>query len=152
MKYSSLLILGLLLMTNASYAQIDKKANRILKSIHKEFAQGVSEHDVEKVVSFYDENARFLPMVGGFRLGKEEIRQQWLTSFSYNVVEFRQEILSSSKQGDVITEVGITHAKFENDGNLVGRKFKYSNVWVRQPDRSYKLKVGIYNMLKEQDS
>jgi len=118
----------------------------IVNAKGKVFSEGVRNHDFERISVLYSENAKYGKDDEDFLTGRAAIRKYWRQFVaSAEFTDLILETMTVQGSGSLIYETGRGYTT-----RAQGKppyKFKYVNVWVRQPDGSYKLDVDFYNGL-----
>lgn len=124
----------------------DEQAIRTASDV--DWLKAANAKDVERVLSFYADDALLLPPNAPIATGKEAIRTVWsqfvaIPGFAINWQTTKVEV---SRAGDLAYQV----ASFEvtvNDpkGRPVADRGKYVAVWKRQPDGSWRVITDIWN-------
>lgn len=103
--------------------------------------------DVEKIVTFYAEDASLFPPGSGIDTGKEAIHAAWVAfvttpGFSLNATTTKVE---AARSGDLAYEEGAYLLTTKVKGELKAEKGKYVVVWKKQADGNWKAVADIFN-------
>ncbi len=91
---------------------------------------------------------------GPIRIGKAAIRKQWVNDVDvFGLRDMKLAPLRVEVAGDAIYEIGMGegHVVKPRTGETSLFKFKYVNVWRRQPDGRWLLDVDAYSGLTYED-
>jgi uncharacterized protein (TIGR02246 family) len=103
--------------------------------------------DVEKIVSFYADDASLFPPGSGIDTGKEAIHAAWVAlvttpGFSASINTTKVE---AARSGDLAYEEGTYLLTTKVKGELKAEKGKYVVVWKKQADGNWKAVADIFN-------
>ena len=140
--------IGLLLAGCAKKVDIEAEQAAILK-IDKEWASAASEgRDIERIVSFWADDATVFPPGFPAVVGKDAIRQYISESFKIPgfSVGWESTEVTISPNGDFAYAVGKNHFSFnDSDGNPITSYGKVVTVWRKEADGSWKCVIDIWN-------
>ena len=150
MKTLLLIVATLLVLAVSGCApQVDVGAERTaLLRTDKEWAEVAATSDVERLLSFWTEDAVIYPAGAPAVVGKEAIREfihrsHSLPGFSVSW-EPTQAVVSDS--GDIGYTLGTTEFTVNDaEGKLISSRGKYVLIWKKQADGSWKCAVDILN-------
>jgi ketosteroid isomerase-like protein len=144
----SLLILGLLIGGCATVSDVDRQKEALLR-VDREWAAVAAEgKDVERIVSFWSDDATVVPAGAPIVQGKAAIRsfvQQSLAIPGFHIT-WRSDQATLSADGTL----GYTTAENAmtipgSDGKLVTVKGRGVAIWRRSPGGQWKCVVDIWN-------
>jgi len=141
--------IALLSLTFAGTASAkDPKIEQALRDLDAQWSNAASAKDVDKVVSFYSDDAIVLPANAPIATTKAAIRNLWsglLTSPGVNM-NWKTTKVEVSKSGDMAYASG-TYELTMNDpsGKPVNDRGKYLVVWEKQTDGKWKCGADIWN-------
>ena len=126
----------------------DPKIEQALRDLDAQWSNAASAKDVDKVVSFYSDDAIVLPANAPIATIKAAIRNLWsglLTSPGVNM-NWKTTKVEVSKSGDMAYASG-TYELTMNDpsGKPVNDRGKYLVVWEKQTDGKWKCGADIWN-------
>ncbi len=109
--------------------------------------QAFAAKDVEKITSFYADDASLFPPGAGIDTGKEAIHAAWVAlvtspGFSVNITTTKVE---AARSGDLAYEAGTYLLTTKVKGELKTEKGKYVVVWKKQGDGKWKAVADIFN-------
>jgi len=149
MKIAFLTLLSLSLLALASFAFKAKAASdgsATLMQLEADFAKATAEHGVEGFVSYFADNAVDLPDRGPIVSGKENIRKSlgtWGPDVSLTWTPVHAEMAAS---GDLGYTYGTYVFKAKGqDGKPVTGNGKYTTIWKKQSDGSWKVVLDMGN-------
>ncbi len=118
---------------------------KALRDMDIEWSKAASAMDLDRVVSFYADNASFFPPNAPLATGKEALRGEWsklLVGFSgsWQATKVRYPV------GGLGYIMGTYNVDLTSpDGKSVNDRGKYVSVWKNQPDGKWKAVADIYN-------
>lgn len=136
-----------LLLSGCSQTKVDKKAEgEKVMQLSKEWSQAASAGDVEKIVSYWADDAVLMSAGQPVLTGKQAIRK--MVEDSYKMPGFR---ISWQPHSVVVSESGDMAYLLENSQisftDSTGKPFTISNkavsIWRKQTDGSWKNAVDI---------
>jgi len=104
--------------------------------------------DLDKMVSFYADNASAFPFNAPIANGKQQIRQLWsqLMSKPGFGLSFKPTKIEVSKSGDLAYETGTFELKLNDaQGTPTSTLGKYVVAWQKQANREWKAVADIFN-------
>ncbi len=121
---------------------------KALVKLDKEWSAAAGKRDVEKVASFYAEDAVAYPPNEPVCVGREAAKKVWaayLSDQSFNI-SWKSMHAEIAKSG----ELGFTSGTYEDsfkgpDGKLVHENGKFLCVWKKQADGSWKAIHDMWN-------
>lgn len=114
----------------------------------KELQAAVARKDLEKVISFYSDDARLMPAAKPAINGKQGIRTEWEAIFKIPDFENKSERkgLEVAASRDLAYTTGTYTATLRGeDGAIVQEPGKWVSVWKKQADGSWRIIIDIYN-------
>ena len=140
-------IVFLATLISCSQTKIDKKAEgEKLMQLSKEWSQTVATKDIDKMVSYWADDA-FLMQQGQAPLkGKQAIRQMVEQSFKIPgfSISWQPESVEVSDNGDMAYMIENAQVSFtDSTGKAVTIKNKAVTIWRKEPDGSWKNVVDI---------
>ncbi|HYN08066.1 MAG TPA: DUF4440 domain-containing protein [Vicinamibacterales bacterium] len=119
-----------------------------IKKADTEAGGAATARNVDALMAFYTDDVTFMPPNAAMVTGRDNVRK-YLTDmmnmpdFSIAWTPTRAE---AARSGDVGYSIGTYHAMFTApDGNMVMEDGKYTTVWKKQADGSWKLAVDMFN-------
>lgn len=151
MKFSMLmtLCLGWGLTAFGQNKDLDPDLYKIVRAMDSKMEEYIPAKNVDGIVGLYTKDAMYLPAAKGFFIGSEAIREEWVQTLKYDVVQFEMEIMSVQGSKELIYETGLGTSTIRMGEKQTEFQFKYLNVWEQQNDGGYKLKIDVYNQYKE---
>lgn len=123
-------------------------AMQAIRAADTALQKAVADKDLERIVSFYAEEAVMLPTAEPIVVGKSAIREEWqhilsIPRFQNNSSLTRIDVSSS---GDMAYSMGTYVATMLGEaGNSATEPGKWLSVWKRQADGSWRIVVDTYN-------
>jgi len=109
--------------------------------------QALAAKDVDKIVSFYADDATLFPPNAGMSGGLESIHAAWVaivTTPGFALSNTTMKI-EAAQSGDLAYETGRYLLTTKVKGALQDEKGKYVVVWKKQNDGSWKVVADIFN-------
>ena len=139
-----LLITGLLAGAFAATPEPDGSAK--LLQLEADFQKATAEHGLDGFMSYFADDAVDLPNGGPVVTGRENIRQglgPWGPDVSLTWTPLHAEMAASG-------DIGYVYGSFvfkgkDKDGNLATHYGKYTTIWKKQNDGSWKVAVDMGN-------
>ena len=125
-------------------AQQNDKLLGLVEKLGNNLESAVKSEDIDAVMSFYNDESKYLPDNAKLLQGKDEIREFWKLSFAYDILEFEMNAHSAEGNTNLIYETGIGRSKFSVNGGEMEFHFKYVNVW-KKINGKYILIIDTYN-------
>ena len=128
-------------------AEMDANA-KVLAQIDDDWSKAAATKDVDRVASFYAEDAIAYPPNEPIAIGRPAARKVWASyfadpTFSISWTTVHAEV---SKSGDLGFTAGTYEDSFKGpDGKLVKEKGKYLCTWKKQNDGTWKAIHDIWN-------
>ena len=147
-KLVLVVVLSLFLPSCAQKKAPDQTVANSIEAIDSALTQAVAARDLDKIVSFYAEDAVLMPTAEPIVSGKAAIREEWHHILSIPDFQNKSVLTRSlvSKGGDLAYSMGtyVATLRGEND-QLVNEPGKWLTVWARQGDGSWLIVADIYN-------
>lgn len=137
---------AVLLLASWSLAQGNSDEQAIRK-LDAEWSAAAQSKDVEKTISFYADDAVFLPDQGPKAEGKAKIKEMWtgLLGTPGLTLTFTPTKIEVSKSKDLAYDVGTYQIVESAEGTPKTTIGKYVVVWKKQADKQWKVVADIYN-------
>ena len=123
------------------------KDEAALRSADAAWTQAAEAKDLDKLVSFYAEDASVLPFNAPIARSKDEIRRLWsnLISSPGFHLHFAPTKIDLSRNADMAYEIGAFELKMNDaQGNATTTPGKYVVVWKKQ-GKQWKAAADIFN-------
>lgn len=136
-----------LLLAPIAAAQ-SSSAEETIRSLVSEWSAAASAKNLEKVVSFYTEDASVLPFNAPMAKTPEAIRGVWSGLFAEPGFDlsFRSVEIEVASSGDMAWEIGEFELTTTGaDGTPTKTPGKYVVVWEKQADGAWKAAVDVFN-------
>jgi ketosteroid isomerase-like protein len=147
MKY---FILFIVLFISRGNAQTNDRTRAIemIKHQNEKLEQVVLTKNTDLLKEVYADSAYFLSPGEGVVHGRDSIMSLWKIDLD-RIVSMKSWPLEVNGSIDCFFEVGIVETKIRSVEKDTVRTYrsKYNNVWVREPNGEYRLKVDIFNRL-----
>jgi ketosteroid isomerase-like protein len=148
-KFAVVLFLSASLFVLASYPKEKPvKGSDLLIKLETDFARAVAEHGHDAFVSYFAEDGVELENGGGITT-KDEMRKAgpWPPDMSLAWTPVKADMAASGDLGYTYGNY-ILRAK-DKDGKLVTHHGKYTSIWKKQKDGSWKVVVDMGNSSPE---
>jgi ketosteroid isomerase-like protein len=125
-------------------AESSSKGSALLVKLESDFAKDVAEHGHDAFVAHFADDGVEIENGGGFSSKAEMIKEgPWPPDFSLNWTPVKAEMAASS-------DLGYTYGNYilkskDKDGKLVTQYGKYTSIWKKQKDGSWKVVVDMGN-------
>jgi uncharacterized protein (TIGR02246 family) len=119
-----------------------------IRAASQEWSNAASNHDLEKAVSFYADDATYNPPGAPLAAGKDAIRKVWTNVMAIpgGNLRWASSKVEVARSGDLAYDTGAyTLTKNDKDGKPVTTKGKYVVVWKKQADGKWKVIEDIDN-------
>lgn len=139
---------SVLLLASLAPAQKGNTNEEAIRKLDAEWSAAAQNKDVEKSISFYAEDAVFLPTNAPKAEGKAQIRDAWshLLGLPGVALNFGPTKIEVAKSRDMAYDVGTYELKMNDpQGNPTTEIGKYVVVWKKQPDKQWKVVADIFN-------
>ena len=143
----AVLILVPVAMAQANAKKSSDAENRI-RALDSEWSQAAQSKDVDKMVSYYSDDASAFPFNAPIATGKEQIRQLWLAlmakpGFS---LSFAPTKIDVAKSNDLAYEAGTFELKMNDaQNNPTTTNGKYVVCWKKSAKGEWKVQLDIFN-------
>ena len=143
----AVLILVPVAMAQANAKKSSDAENRI-RALDSEWSQAAQSKDVDKMVSYYSDDASAFPFNAPIATGKEQIRQLWLAlmakpGFS---LSFAPTKIDVAKSNDLAYEAGTFELKMNDaQNNPTTTNGKYVVCWKKSAKGEWKVQFDIFN-------
>ena len=143
--------LALFLLTSACAPQppADTRAadEKIIRDLDAQWSKTALAGDIEGTVSYYAEDATFLPTNAPAAVGKQAIRPLWAAMLVPGVsVSWQVNKVEVARSGDLAYLVGVYQVNAKDPrGNPMNDTGKLVEVWKKQADGNWKVVADIYN-------
>lgn len=134
----------LILSSRLSYDEMKK----IVSYYNSTFNKGINSKNPYFISDMYTDSALYILDNYKIRIGKTEIFEQWRKNiFEMGIQNKTLDPLKIAGNREIIYESGFGNSfiKKSDDVETEHILFKYVNVWILQPDGSYKLDIDCYN-------
>lgn len=138
-----------LLTACQAVVQTDPRADEnTIRNADIEWSKAAAAKDLEKILSYYAEDASVLAPNSPIATGKPSIRTTWtgminLPGFSVNWAPSRVEV---AKSGDLAWTSGVYNMMTtDSQGKATSDHGKYIEVWRKQPDGNWKVVADMFN-------
>lgn len=113
----------------------------------KKWSLALKSKDKAIIQELYDKDAHYLPDNENTIHGLENITQYWEGSFGFlDDIQLSLQTLEGNR--DILYETGTGIAIIASAENKDTLSFKYTNVWKRQADNTYKVVIDMFNDVK----
>ena len=138
-------LLSFALVGGASAAE-SSALEKELRDLDDQWSAAASAKDVDKVVSFYSDDAIVMPPNAASATTKEAIRALWKDLLTDAKISWKTNKVEVAQSGDLACSSG-TYEVTLNDptGKTVNDRGKYVAVWEKQADGTWKCGVDIWN-------
>ncbi len=145
-------VLAIILFTAALTAKSkadNKKVNKEIAEVNKNFADSFSSGDAEGMISCYTKDATFLPPNSESYTGTESIKNVFSSLLSQGKVNFSSKTLSLIIRKDIAVEEGSYTLDFTPTGKDTQHgSGKYILVWKHLKNGSWRIYYDMYNSNK----
>ena len=128
-------------------SDIDANAKALAK-LDDDWSRAAVAKDVDRVVSFYSEDAIAYPPQEPAAIGQPAIKKVWAAYFADNsfTISWKTVHVEVAKSGDLGYTTGTYEDSFRGpDGKLVSEKGKYMCTWKKQKDGTWKAIHDMWN-------
>lgn len=119
-----------------------------LRALDKDLQHAVARKDLNRIISFYDDDALMLPAAEPAIRGKQAIRGEWAHILAIPGFENQGELISLdiSSSGDLAYTTGSYLSVMEGeDGSTVREPGKWVTVWKRRNGGPWQIVIDTYN-------
>lgn len=140
--------LSLALCSCTGVANPDQGLADSLKATDNALSKAVADRELEKIMSFYTDDAVLMPTAEPIVSGKKAIREEWrhildIPGFQAKSALTKVEV---ARDGDMAYSMGTYLATMLGEnGKQAAEPGKYLTIWKRQPDGSWRIVVETYN-------
>jgi uncharacterized protein (TIGR02246 family) len=143
------LVLAVLILVAVAMAQANgKDAENRIRALDSEWSQAAQSKDVDKMVSYYSDDASAFPFNAPIATGKEQIRQLWsaLMAKPGFSLSFAPNKIDVAKSNDLAYEAGTFELKLNDaQNNPTTTNGKYVVCWKKSPKGEWKVQFDIFN-------
>ena len=128
-------------------ADMDKNA-KALAALDEDWSKAAVKRDVDRVASFYAEDAIVYPPNAPVAIGRPAAKKVWASYFADPtfLISWKTVNAGVSKSGDLGFTAGTYEASFKGpDGKMVSEKGKYLTTWKKDKDGKWKASHDIWN-------
>jgi uncharacterized protein (TIGR02246 family) len=143
----AVLILVPVAMAQANAKKSSDAENRI-RALDSEWSQAAQSKDVDKMVSYYSDDASAFPFNAPIATGKEQIRQLWsaLMAKPGFSLSFAPTKIDVAKSNDLAYEAGTFELKMNDaQNNPTTTNGKYVVCWKKSAKGEWKVQLDIFN-------
>jgi uncharacterized protein (TIGR02246 family) len=143
----AVLILVPVAMAQANAKKSSDAENRI-RALDSEWSQAAQSKDVDKMVSYYSDDASAFPFNAPIATGKEQIRQLWsaLMAKPGFSLSFAPTKIDVAKSNDLAYEAGTFELKMNDaQNNPTTTNGKYVVCWKKPAKGDWKVQFDIFN-------
>lgn len=149
-RVSTFIFLLLLSFSSACRSSADTRAadETALRTLDEEWSRSVTSRDVEKVISYYADDAVVMPPNIPTLAGKDSIRTLWRSMLESPLFSggWKATKVDVAQSGDLAYVSGNYEFKEQDaGGNQITDKGKYLVVWKKQADGSWKCVANMFN-------
>lgn len=129
-------------------ADMDANA-KVLAKLDDDWSKAAVARDVDRVVSFYAEDAIAYPPQEPVAIGRPAARKVWAAYFADTTFTLSWKTVHAevAKSGDFGYTAGTYEDSFKGpDGKLVSEKGKYLCTWKKQKDGTWKAIHDMWNL------
>jgi ketosteroid isomerase-like protein len=114
--------------------------------VDTEWSKAASALDIDRVVSFYADDASLLQPNAPIATGKEALRKEWSNLLVGYSGGWQATKVEASRGGDMGYIVGTYNVTWTRPNSKpVKDRGKYVEVWKKQPDGKWKAVADIFN-------
>jgi uncharacterized protein (TIGR02246 family) len=143
------LVLAVLILVAVAMAQANgKDAENRIRALDSEWSQAAQSKDVDKMVSYYSDDASAFPFNAPIATGKEQIRQLWsaLMAKPGFSLSFAPTKIDVAKSNDLAYEAGTFELKMNDaQNNPTTTNGKYVVCWKKLSKGEWKVQFDIFN-------
>ena len=116
-----------------------------IEALNARFGEGFRTDDVERIVSLYADDARFLEPGAEARTGTDAVRAYWSETMPF-IDDMTLTTTTLDGTREVLYETGTVETRGPTpDGVGYVQRDNYTNVWRLQPDGTYRIVVDMWN-------
>jgi uncharacterized protein (TIGR02246 family) len=143
------LVVAVLILVAVAMAQANgKDAENRIRALDSEWSQAAQSKDVDKMVSYYSDDASAFPFNAPIATGKEQIRELWsaLMAKPGFSLSFAPTKIDVAKSNDLAYEAGTFELKMNDaQNNPTTTNGKYVVCWKKLPKGEWKVQFDIFN-------
>ena len=143
------LVVAVLILVAVAMAQANgKDAENRIRALDSEWSQAAQSKDVDKMVSYYTDDASAFPFNAPIATGKEQIRQLWsaLMAKPGFSLSFAPTKIDVAKSNDLAYEAGTFELKMNDaQNNPTTTNGKYVVCWKKLSKGEWKVQFDIFN-------
>jgi len=146
------LAMAVLILVPVAIAQPNGKkssdAENRIRALDSEWSQAAQSKDVDKMVSYYSDDASAFPFNAPIATGKEQIRQLWsaLMAKPGFSLSFAPTKIDVAKSNDLAYEAGTFELKMNDaQNNPTTTNGKYVVCWKKSAKGEWKVQFDIFN-------
>jgi uncharacterized protein (TIGR02246 family) len=143
------LVVAVLILVAVAMAQANgKDAENRIRALDSEWSQAAQSKDVDKMVSYYSDDASAFPFNAPIATGKEQIRQLWsaLMAKPGFSLSFAPTKIDVAKSNDLAYEAGTFELKMNDaQNNPTTTNGKYVVCWKKLSKGEWKVQFDIFN-------
>lgn len=134
------------LILNACNQKNKNSIAQQLQNQNQKIKKAVLSKNVDLLDEVYDTAAYYLAPGEAPIKGLTAIKKHWKESLNF-MTDMDSETLEITGEGDIVSEVGVVSTDIKLKDSSFIYKAKFNNVWVKNAEGIYKLKVDIWNDL-----
>ena len=124
----------------------EQETVRILAQISSQFSAAYVQGDIDKLISFYTDDAVIFPGNSDLIKGKEAIRKYWTQPPGRIVSHHKITSVEIKIIGEFAYDYGYYEISGSNNGEAWGPNYgKYLIVWKQEKDGSWKMHLDMWN-------
>jgi uncharacterized protein (TIGR02246 family) len=143
------LVVAVLILVAVAMAQANgKDAENRIRALDSEWSQAAQSKDVDKMVSYYSDDASAFPFNAPIATGKEQIRELWsaLMAKPGFSLSFAPTKIDVAKSNDLAYEAGTFELKMNDaQNNPTTTNGKYVVCWKKLCKGEWKVQFDIFN-------
>jgi uncharacterized protein (TIGR02246 family) len=139
-------LVSLAIVGAASAADTKSAVEKALRDLDDQWSAAAEAKDIDKVVSFYSDDAVVMPPNASAATTKDAIRKIWKDLLTDATITWKTKEVEVAQSGDLAFSSG-TYEVTLNDptGTPVKDRGKYLEVWKKQADGMWKCVADIWN-------
>ncbi|WP_420454981.1 nuclear transport factor 2 family protein [Rubrivirga sp.] len=115
-----------------------------IEALNARFGEGFRTGDVDRILSLYADDVRFLEPGAAPRTGAEAVRAYWAESMAF-IGDMTLRTLTLDGTREVLYETGEVDTSVSTPDGKSTQRDTYVNVWRLQPDGTYRIAVDMWN-------
>ena len=143
-----LIAIASLAVARVCFAAAEDKNVRELIAVDEDWSKAAVAKDVDRVASFYAEDAIVYPPQEPIAIGRPAAKKVWAAYFADKTftISWKTAHAEVAKSGDLGYTAGTYEASFKGpDGKQVSEKGKYVSTWRKQKGGTWKAIHDIWN-------